>query len=96
MGGAHRDQKRFSDSLEQQVQEFMSHQIWMLGSKLWSFGPVQEEEVFLTAEPSLQPPIQDLKMDVFFKIKKKFFLRYRKVVHSCNHRTQKAESGRPL
>lgn len=91
MGGAHRDQKRFSDSLEQQVQVFMSHLIWMLGSKLWSFGPVQEEEVFLTAEPSIQLPIQD----VFFKIKK-FFLRYRKVVHSCNHRTHKVESGRSL
>lgn len=74
MGGTHGDQKRFSDSLGQQVQVFMSHLIRMLESKLWSFGPVRKEEELLTAKPSsLQPPIQELNMDVFFKIKKVLF-----------------------
>lgn len=30
----------------------VSHQVWMLGTKLWS---PEEQEDFLTAEPSLSP-----------------------------------------
>lgn len=51
-GGAHRIQKVALDSLELEAEVAVSHNTWVLGSKL--------RFILLRAEPSLQPPFHSL------------------------------------
>ena len=47
----HRSQKRVLDALEKELHVVVSCPLWVLGTNL---GPLEEQQVLLTAEPSLQ------------------------------------------